>query len=99
MKAQFDYLISSIDRISIPDQLVNDLVSGSKYLMLRHTHFSYTYTDDNRLIILLNTDSYNLHVVFGDTLGGHTLHWPRDKIADLLKYLFIFHYLYVAPKS
>lgn len=34
-------------------------------------------------------------VSFGE--GDNQLHWPENKIADLLKYIFIFHYMYIVP--
>lgn len=45
MKAQFDYLISRIERINIPETMIKGLKNGTRKLMLRQRCFQF-YEDN-----------------------------------------------------
>lgn len=97
MKEQFNYLIANISKIAIPGTMVNGVKNGSLKIMLRHKTFNFKYngrielsTTPTRIIGINETLSFGT--------GDNELQWPEDKIPDLLKYLFIFHYMYVAPE-
>lgn len=97
MKAQFNFLIDSINRINIPASMVEGLKNGSRNLRLRHGTFRLRrdYIDGKPMCYAEGIANVNELIEFGN--GNNQLHWPEDKIADFLKYIFIFHYLHVRP--
>lgn len=107
MKEMFNFLISSIDQIKIPKALLDSIKDGTRTLRLRQRGFNFAYDPQTQAVVhasktvsqpnnmILKT---SINLKFGSGNSNEYLQWPEDKIEDLLKYLFIFHYLYVSPE-
>lgn len=97
MKDQFNFLIDSVNQINIPQSMVNGLKDGSRRLRLRHGTFRLRrdYVGGKPVCYASGIANVNELIEFGN--GDNKLSWPEDKIADFLKYIFIFHYLHLRP--